>query len=54
MVTTSPGPGRRQLVNTSTDPVVVGLGRLLMGVGVVALAGILTLAWLLIRGFGAM
>ena len=53
MVTTNAGPGRPHLVNASTDPVVVGLGRLLVGMGVVALAGILTLLWILFTGFRA-
>ena len=43
MATTSAGSGRPRLVKASTDPVVVGLGRLLMGLGALALVGILTL-----------
>lgn len=53
MMTTSTGSGRPQLVYASTDPVVVGLGRLLIGVGVLTLAGMLMLAWLILRGIGA-
>ena len=53
MVTTRNGPGRPHQVNASTDPVVVGLGRLLIGLGVAALAGILTLLWILLTGFRA-
>lgn len=45
------GPGRPQLVKVSTDPVVVGLGRLLVTVGLIALAGAVTIAWLI---FGCM
>ena len=54
MVTTSRGQGRSQLAKAFTDPVVVGLGRLLMGIGLVALAGLLTLAWLILCGFRAL
>ena len=53
MVTTNAGPGRPHLVNASTDPVVVGLGRLLMSLGVAALAGIVILLWILFCGFRA-
>ena len=37
----------------STDPVVVGLGRLLIGVGVLTLAGALTLVCWILRCLGA-
>lgn len=49
------GPGRSQLVNASSDPVVVGLGRLLVLIGAVALAGMLAVALVLLalRIFGA-
>ena len=53
MATTNAGPGRPHLVHASTDPVVVGLGRLLIGLGIAALAGILTLLWILFCGFRA-
>ncbi len=54
MVFSDSGPGRSQLAHTSTDPVVVGLGRLLIGVGVLTLvAGLLTVVWLILCGCGA-
>jgi hypothetical protein len=43
------GPGRPQLGDVSTDPVVVGLGRLLVAVGLLGLAAVGTIAWLILR-----
>jgi len=40
-------------VNASTDPVVVGLGRLLIWVGVLALLGTLLAVWCVLWGCGA-
>lgn len=38
---------RSHLFDARTDPVVVGLGRILIGVGAVAATGMLVLAWLI-------
>lgn len=49
MMSTSSGSGRPQLVYASTDPVVVGLGRLLVTVGaflVLALVVGMAIGWL--------
>jgi len=46
-----PGPSPR--AHASTDPVVVGLGRLLVGIGLLALAGLITVAGLILFGCGA-
>ena len=34
--------------DAATDPVVVGLGRVLVGVGLLAVTGIVTLAWVIL------
>jgi hypothetical protein len=53
MMSSSSGSDRSQLFSASTDPVVVGLGRLLIGVGaLVALGVAMTVAWLFLGGFG--
>ena len=36
------------LFDGTTDPVVVGLGRILVGVGALTLSGILSLGWLIL------
>ena len=54
MMSSSSGSGRSQLFNAATDPVVVGLGRLLVGVGALLALGVaMTVAWLFLSGFGA-
>ena len=40
--------GRGHLFDGATDPVVVGLGRILVAVGALALSGMLTLGWLIV------
>ena len=39
---------RTHLFDGATDPVVVGLGRILVGVGALTLSGALTLGWLIL------
>jgi hypothetical protein len=53
MAVSGSGTGRSRLVEDSTDPVVVGLGRLLVGVGVLALLGTLMAALWILSGCGA-
>lgn len=40
------------LFDGATDPVVVGLGRILIGVGALALTGVLAFGWLLLTRLG--
>jgi hypothetical protein len=52
-MSSSSGSGRSELFNGATDPVVVGLGRLLIGVGALLALGVaMTVAWLFLNGFG--
>jgi len=37
--------------DTATDPVVVGLGRILIGVGLLVVTGMVTLAWMILSRF---
>jgi hypothetical protein len=41
--------GRTRSFDGTTDPVVVGLGRILVGVGALTLSGALALGWLIIN-----
>ena len=41
-------PGRRYNIDAAADPVVVGLGRILMGVGALVLTGMLALGCLIL------
>ena len=43
---------RTHLFDGATDPVVVGLGRILVGVGALALTGMLALGWLILSYLG--
>ena len=52
MATSSSSRGRSQRASASTDPVVVGLGRLLIWVGVLVLLGTLMAAWWILSGCG--
>lgn len=54
MFVTSSGSSRSRIVQAATDPVVVGLGRLLVGVGIVTLAGVLAVAWLIWQLLGTL
>lgn len=50
MVPKNVSPDRSRQVDASTDPVIVGLGRLLVGIGVLALLGSLAVACLILYG----